>query len=227
MVRCALFALLVASASATPAHADVRATVRFGVLPLDLDASADTPFFGHDLSRAVTAYNMAAAAYDREHGTSTARATTDDVAVHDTLLMISPGLELGGGPLFFRAEIPLGFGSSLRSVGLGLYPLNLQTHVTRKAALYASFGGQASKLDRTDMADDSGALIAARLAAGIRFSHALVEVGYNAFALGGSVDSTQLDAMTVPRNAPPPRPETAISAGEASGLVDVSVGLSF
>jgi hypothetical protein len=227
MVRCALLALFVASA--TPAHADggVRAAVRFGVLPLDLDASADTPFFGDDLSRAVTAYNMAAAAYDREHGTSTARATTDDVAVHDTLLLISPGLELGSGPLFFRAEVPLGFGSELRSVGVGLYPLNLQAHVTRKAALYASLGGQASKLDRSDMADDSGALVAARAAAGIRFSHALVEVGYNAFALGGSIDSTQLDAMTVNRNAPPPRPETAISAGEAAGIVDVSVGVSF
>jgi len=221
-----MFALFLV-AIATPAHADVRAAVRFGVLPLDLDASSDTPFFGDDLSRAVTSYNMAAAAYDREHGTSTARATTDDVAVHDTLLMISPGLELGSGTMFFRAELPLGFGSELRSVGLGLYPLNFQAHVTRKAALYASLGGQASKLDRSDMADDTGALLAARAAAGIRFSHALVEVGYNAFAIGGSVDSTQLDAMTVNRNAPPPRPDTAISAGEASGIVDVSVGVSF
>jgi hypothetical protein len=141
--------------------------------------------------------------------------------------MISPGIELGAGPLFFRAELPLGFGSELRSVGIGLYPLNLQTHLGRRAALYASLGGQASKLDRSDMADDTGALLAARAAAGIRFSHALVELGYNAFTIGGSIDSSQLDAMTANRNTPPPRPESAVTAGEASGIVDLSLGLSF
>ena len=224
--RCALAALLLVAA--TPAHADVRATVRFGVLPLDLEASADTPFFGDDLSRAITAYNMAAAAYDRQHGTTTARASTDDVAIHDTLLLISPGLELGGGPLFFRAEVPLGFGSNLRSVGLGLYPLNVQTHLTRQTALYASAGGIASKLDRTSSPDDTGGLLTARIAAGLRLSHALVELGYNAFALGGTVDSAKLDAMNAPsRNAPPPRPESAVTAGQSSGLVDLSVGLAF
>jgi len=221
---CALVALFLVGV--TPAHAETRAAVRFGVLPLDLEPSADTPLFGDDIARAVTAYNTAAAAYDRMHGTTTERITATDLALRDTLVLISPGLELGsGGPYFFRLEAPLGFGSELRSLGAGVYPLNLQTRIHR-AALYGSAGGTLSYLDRTTSSDDLGALLSARLALGVRFSHALVELGYNAATLGGTVDSSQLAAMPT-ASRPPPRPDTAVAAGQSSRIVDVSVGVSF
>jgi hypothetical protein len=220
---CALAALFLVGV--TPAHAETRAAVRFGVLPLDLEPSADTPLFGDDIARAVTTYNTAAAAYDRMHGTTTERITAGDLALHDTLVVVSPGLELGtGGPYFFRLEAPLGFGSELRSIGAGIYPLNLQTRLSR-TTVYGSAGGTISYLDRTTSSDDLGALLSARLALGLRFSHALVELGYNAATLGGTVDSSQLSMPPASRQLP--RPDAAVAAGESSRIVDVSVGLSF
>jgi hypothetical protein len=221
---CALAALFLVGV--TPAHAETRAAVRFGVLPLDLEPSADTPLFGDDIARAVTSYNTAAAAYDRMHGTTTDRISASDLALRDTLVIVSPGLELGaGGPYFFRLEAPLGFGSDLRSLGAGIYPLNLQTRLVHSTTLYGSAGGTLSYLDRTTSSDDLGALLSARLALGVRFSHALVEVGYNAATLGGTVDSSQLAMPTATR--PPPRPDAAVAAGQSSRIVDVSVGVSF
>lgn len=211
-----------------PAYAGARGAVRFGVLPLELDASTDTPLFGDDISRAVNAYNAAAAAYDRAHATSTEPIDASDLALRDTLLVISPGVELGTGLYFFRLEAPLGFGSKLRSYGAGVYPLNLNVPIAPSTAVYVSVGGTASYLDRTGASDDMGALVSARFATGLRFSHTLVELGYNAFALGGTVDSSKLDAMTIATtDAPPPRPDTIVAAGEARGLVDLSVGLAF
>src|SRR5688572_20663938 len=84
------------------AHADVRGVVRFGMMPLELEASRDTEFFGDDIGRAVDAYNQAADAYDRRYGGSTARVDDQDLGVDDTLMLFMPGFEAGGEHLFFR-----------------------------------------------------------------------------------------------------------------------------
>jgi hypothetical protein len=215
--------------SVTAAHADVRGTLRLGVLPLELDASSSTPFFGGDLDRAVTSYNTAAAAYNRAHGTSMAMIKTSDLSMSETLLTLSPGLEIGGGTYFFRLEGELGASSNLRELGLGLYPLNLQKRWSNDTSIYGSLGGFASFLSRTD-SNGIGALLGFRLAAGVRFARYMtVELGFTPIALGGVVDQDKINELEAMRTVPAtlPTPSSVVSAGDTSGMVDISVGVTF
>jgi hypothetical protein len=208
------------------AHADNRGTLRFGVMPLELQSSSDTPLFGEGVDRMVDKYNSAAAAYDRANGGSTERIDAADLGVTETLLVFAPGLELGGSTYFFRIEAPIGFSDEMKSVGLAMYPINLQAQLRRSLVLYASGGGSASWLDRPGTGDVGG-LVVLRAAAGLRIArHIVVEVGYSAFALGGSINSERLDNMTA-ADAMQLQPDDVISAGEARGIVDASVGLAF
>jgi hypothetical protein len=220
----AVVALLGMDAGLT--HADTRVTVRLGVLPLDLEASSDTPLFGSEVEGLVNKYNQAAAAHDRVSGGSTARIGNRDVGMSETLLVVAPGLELGAdGTYFFRLEVPVGIADNLTSLGVGIYPLNLQVALRRDAVLYASLGGSASWLDRPG-AGDIGALVTARAAGGMRIArHIVIEVGYNAFVLGGSYNKGRLDAMMDSMQLVQPR--EVVSAGEASGIIDASLGLAF
>lgn len=201
--------------------------VRFGVLPLELEASSDTPLFGDDLDDAVRAYNEAAAMRDRLQGSSTPRLATRDLAIDETLFVLSPGLELGD-TIFFRLEAVLGLGESLRTYGAGIYPLNVQLGLGRDVTVYMSGGGTASVLDSAN-SDGRGALVTLRAAAGLRYEQLAVEVGYSAFALGGIVDESALDYMPtrdeLQRDLP--SPVGRVAGGESRGLVDVSVGLAF
>ena len=206
------------------AHADVRGVVRFGVLPIELESSRDTPVFGDDIDRAVTAYNQAAAAYDQRFGGTTERVSEGDLGVDDTLYTFAPGVELGTSFAFFRIEGLLGYGNELRSYGAGVYPLNVQAALSRSVTGYVSAGGTASYLDRDG---DTGALVTARVAGGVRISKRIVvEAGYSAFMLGGVVDRDALTEMPS-ADAPPPSPRDVVAAGEASGVVDLSVGVVF
>jgi hypothetical protein len=196
------------------------------MMKIDLEASADTPLFGDDIDRAITAYNLAAAAYDQYFGKTTARADVTDLGVHDTLIMFAPGLEIGGDVIYFRIEGTVGVGEDLRSAGIGVYPLNLQARFSRELAVYVSAGGSASWLDRNG--SDVGALISARAAGGVRiFERVVVEAGYGAFVLGGVIDIDPFaDYVPTPDN-PPPALRDAVAAGQAKGVIDVSVGLVF
>ena len=207
-------------------HADTRATVRLGMLPLELESSADTPLFGASVERMVDRYNDAAAAHDRINGGTTARIDATDVGVSETLLVVAPGLELGsGGRYFFRLEVPVGIADNLTSVGVGIYPLNLQATLRRNAVVYASLGGSASWLDRPG-AGDIGALVTARAAGGLRVArHVVFEVGYNAYVLGGNYNNSRMDEMMAAMRLGEPR--QVVSAGEARGIVDASLGLAF
>jgi hypothetical protein len=202
-------------------HADTRATVRLGVLPLDLEASTDTPLFGASVERMIDRYNNVAAARG-----ATSRIGTGDVDVTETLFVAAPGVELGAdGAYFFRLEVPVGIADDVTSVGLALYPINLQGTLWRGAALYASFGGSASWLDRRGDGD-IGALVTARAAGGIRIArHVMFEIGYNAFVLGGSYNKGRLDEMMDSMQLVEPR--QVVSAGEARGIVDASLGVAF
>ena len=226
MIRTLIASVALLGAAVRFAHADTRATVRLGMLPLDLEASADTPLFGESVEEMVDDYNMAAAAYDRASGRTTARIDASDVGVDTTLLVVAPGLELGAaGAYFFRLEVPVGLADDLTSVGVGIYPLNLQASLRKNAVIYASLGGSASWLDRPGDGD-IGALLSARAAVGTRVAkHIVFEVGYNAFVLGGSYNDDRLDEMMTGMRLVQPR--QVVSAGEARGIFDASLGLAF
>ena len=216
-----------ASLDAATAGAETRGTLRAGVMALELVSSSETPLFGERVDRAVDRYNAAAAAYDQASGGTTARIDAGDLAVAETLLVLSPGVEFGGGGrYFFRLEAPIGLSADLRSVGLGVYPLNLQAKLRRGLAAYVSAGGTASWLDRPG-SGDVGGLVAVRAAAGARIaSRFVIELGYSAFALGGTVNNDRLESMSITAEDME-RPDEVISAGEARGLVDVSLGVTF
>lgn len=206
-------------------HADTRGTFRFGVLPLELESSSDTPLFGGQVDQVVDGYNAAAAANDRMNGGTTARIDASQLGVAETLVVFAPGLETGGGLFFFRIEAPIGIADNLRSIGVGVYPINLQLPLGRSAVIYGSAGTSASWLDRPGPGD-VGALVTLRAAAGLRLAqHIVVEVGYNAYALGGNINRDRLADMTETMTLS--EPDKAISAGEARGIIDASLGLSF
>jgi hypothetical protein len=214
VVMCAVIVLL------TAGDAAARGTLRFGVMPLELESSSDTPLFGSQVDRAVDSYNAAAAAYGMQP------IDASDLAITETLLTIAPGYEDGRGYYFFRIEAPIGLSADLKSVGLAIYPLNFQAQVQRTVALYISAGASASWLDRPG-AGDIGGLVAVRGAVGARLaSHVVFEIGYSAFALGGSINEERLANMTNPEGMPMP-PDEAVSGGEASGLLDASIGITF
>ncbi len=226
MIGRSLVAIAVLLGAVRIAHADTRVTVRLGMLPLDLRASADTPLFGPEVERMIDRYNTAAAAHDRIAGGTTARIDTGDVGVSENLILVAPGLELGAaGTYFFRLEVPVGIADDMKSIGLGMYPINMQTSPRRRAVVYASLGGSASWLDRPG-SGDLGMLVTARAAGGVRFArHLVFEVGYNAFVLGGSYNKHRLDEMMDSMQLG--EPHEVVSAGEARGILDASLGLSF
>lgn len=215
-MRATLLALV---AVAGTSAAETRGTVRVGMLPLDLEASAETPLFGSHVQDAVDEFNAAAMA----RGASV-RADPSDVGIAATLYSIAPGIEVGDRYVF-RLEAVLGRAGDMTAYGFGLYPIGVQGKVARRVALSAHAGGTASWLDR-DGAGDVGALVVARLAVGARIAERLlVEVGYNAFVLGGTYNEQRLDDMRAGRMEPVL--DRAIAAGEARGLVDLSLGLGF
>lgn len=215
------------AAHVAPAHADVRGVFRIGVMPLDLEASRDTPLFGDDVDRAVRAYNVAAAAYDQRYGGTTEPIDAGDVGLSDTLLTFAPGFEAGGDVYFVRAEATVGVGDELRALGVGIYPLNLQAQFAPDVAAYISAGGSASWLDRSG-SGDVGALVSLRAAGGVRVSErVVVEAGVGAFVIGGVLDLDEIEDYMPSANAPPPEPNTVVAAGEGSGVVDLSVGVVF
>jgi hypothetical protein len=222
-----LLVATLASLHATAAGAEARGALRVGMMTLELESSSETPLFGDQVGRAVDRYNTAVAAYERVSGQPMERIAADDLGVSETLLVLAPGIELGGGgPYFFRLEAPIGLSADLRSIGVGVYPLNLQAKLHPKLAGYVSVGGTASWLDRPGPGDVGG-LVAIRAAAGVRIaSRFLVELGYSAFALGGNVNQERLESMAVTAEDMQ-HPDKVVAAGEARGLFDVSVGVTF
>jgi hypothetical protein len=230
-------ALALLASHAGAADAETRGVLRVGVAPVALTPERDTWLLGGHVDDAVRAYNAAAEAYDRAHGyapgseMSTEPIDRSDLGVDTNFLTLAPGLETGTRHAFVRIEAALAFGESHRSYGLGLYPINLAVPMRRGTLTpYVSAGASLSWLDDTRIEGELGALFGARVAGGIRFGRRVtVEVGYNAYAIGGLFDRDELDTMRAydPRgDEPPPRPDTALAGGEQHGSVDVSLGLA-
>jgi hypothetical protein len=219
MQRTALV-VVVLGLAVVPAHAETHATLRLGLVPLDLEASAETPLFGADMSRTVDRYNAMASRMGAP------RIRMSDLGVAETLYVIAPGVELGGRHLYFRLEAPIGLGDQLTAIGVGVYPLNVRGQLRRGLVGYASFGGTASWLDRSGDGDIGG-LIVARGALGARVGkHVTFELGVSPFAVGGTINNERIANLEEMREIPE-QPDELLAAGESRGLVDVSVGLSF
>jgi hypothetical protein len=218
---------------AAPARADTHVGVRLGQSQLDLSANRDTPLFGGLFDEALTTYNAGASAYNDAHGLEpgdmgSARPLGEgDFDIHDSLLVVVPSLEVGSRGYFFRMEAPLGFGDSVNSYGLGLYPLNYGHPLSNGQVMpYISAGGVLSYLTHDSGA--SGVLTEARIALGVRFGTRVdLEIGYGAFVLGGVVDTDRLSEMDDydPRTGPPPVPNEVLRGGAQQGRLDLSFGL--
>jgi hypothetical protein len=232
-----LFAIVASTSHVEDAGAETRGVLRVGVAPVSLTPESDTPLFGSRVDDAVRAYNAAADAYNQAHGytpgseMSTARIDRTDLGVSSNFLTLAPGLEAGTRHAYFRLEAALAFGADHRSYGVGFYPLNLAVPMRRGTLTpYVSAGGSLSWLDDIRIDGEVGVLLGARFATGMRVGKRVrVELGYNAYSIGGLVDRDQLDTMRAydPRgSAPPPRPDSAIAGGEQSGAFDLSLGLA-
>lgn len=230
-------ALVVATlaAGSGAVHADVHGVFRIGVEPLGLEPSADTPYVGGHVEEAVTAYNAAAAAYNRAHGyaagsaMATAPIDRSALGLHATLVTFAPGLELGAEHVKFRIEGLVGVSDHIRAYGLGLYPIDLALPLSDGTITpYVVAGGTLRWLDRSDTDGDTGGLVTVRAAVGARIgSRVAVELGVSLFMLGGLYNRAELQSMTSydPRgSAPLPAPDRAVSGGEQTGMIDVSVG---
>ncbi len=222
-------------AAATTAQAETRVVLRLGVEPLALEPSADTPYVGDHVEDAVTAYNAASTAYNRAHGyapgSAMASAPIDPSALglHATLLTFSPGVEIGGEHVKFRAEGLLGIADQVRAFGVGLYPVDLSLPLRGSGVTpYFVAGGTLRWLDRSGTEGETGGLVTVRAAAGARLGRRfVVELGVGLFMLGGLYNGAELRSMADydPRgNAPPPDPERAVSGGTQTGMIDISLG---
>jgi hypothetical protein len=235
-VRCSTLAALVAALLAGPAaaRADVRGVFRIGVEPLALDPTTSVPFVGDHVDEAVAAYNAASAAYNRAHGyapgSAMASATIDRsaLALHTTLVTFAPGLELGGDHVRFRLDGLASISDRVRALGAGLYPLDLALPLQNGAITpYVLGGGTLRWLERSDSDGETGGLATVRLAGARIGRHVTVELGVGVLVLGGVYNAGELQTMTRydPRgNAPLPAPDRAVSGGEQSGMIDLSVG---
>jgi hypothetical protein len=230
-------ALTIVASTAGIAGAETRGVLRVGVAPVTLTPESDTWLLGSRVDDAVRAYNAAAEAYNQAHGyapgsaMSTESIDRTDLGVSTNFFTLAPGLEAGSRHVFVRVEAALAFGEDHRSYGLGLYPLNIAVPMRRGTMTpYVSAGGAISYLDDLRIDGELGALVNARFAGGMRIGKRVtVEVGYNAYSIGGLVDKDELDTMREydPRgNEPPPRPESALAGGEQRGAVDLSLGLA-
>jgi hypothetical protein len=234
----ALVAVIVATWFAgRPGHADVRGVFRLGVESLSLNPSDDMPLLGEHVDDAVTAYNIASAAYNRLHGYSAGSpmASTPidrtDLGLHTTLVTFAPGIELGGKHVMIRLEGLFGVSDRIRAIGFGAYPIDVSLPLRNGTiAPYLVAGGTLRWLGRSDTDGETGGLVTVRVAAGARIArHAIVELGLGLFSFGGLYNRDELQSMMRydPRgDRPLPSPDRAVSGGKQSGMVDVSIGFA-
>src|SRR5262245_36743576 len=212
MPRTPVITSLLLLSLASPARADVDPTWRAGAGSLDLSASSDTPILGGAFDDAITAYNGAARAYNQAHrlsaqspGAAQPR-SHDDIGLDETLVTLTPSLDVAAGYYRARFELPFGFGEGLRTLGLGIYPVGAAFAGERAKVVPFVLAGAATSYVMDD--SRSGGLIEARLAGGLRLGDRFtVEVGYRPYAAGGTVDRERIDTLMEtydPRGAAPP-----------------------
>lgn len=123
-------------------------------------------------------------------------AGADEFALRQNVTTITPTLHLGGSGYFFKADLPISFGSSFSMIGLGLYPINFGIWFDRLAMFpYLSLGAVANFVTSHSTPDPGtsnkliGAIAQARVALGMKFFplHGLAlsgEFGYSPWTAG-------------------------------------------
>jgi len=227
-----------------PRHRDgSRFSLRIGAASMDMTAGEDTPLLGGSFGDAVDVYNQGVMAYNQAHGLSAGSpgaaspVTRDDLAWRQNLVLVTPSLRSSSHGYYFKLDVPIGFGDGARTVGAGIYPLNIGIGIGPGDAftVHAGAGVALSWAWFSGVDGSAGGLVQGRVTvgaelAGGRNSPALVlEVGYTVRALGAVVDRDRLGAMDSydPRVAPPPPVQDLVRGGEQRGMIDVAVGVTF
>jgi hypothetical protein len=151
--------------------------------------------------------------------------SADDLELANSAYVITPTLHLGGSGYFFKLDVPVSYNSSLTTVGIGIYPVNIGIFVDCLDILpYLSLGGAASVVRSRATANPGtsdkviGATAQARTALGVKYfplrgSAISIEVGYSPWAIG-IVSLPGLNGETHMR-------------GGVGSMTDVSVGLEW
>jgi hypothetical protein len=185
-----LFATLWTSLAASPARAD-EATATL-VAPAAPPAVRPIHEVGIGLRVGVQWFSLKA---DR----LTARGLPVDDWT-DVAREIVPSFSVGGDGYFFRLDLPIRLTSSVKTYGLGLYPLNFGYLFQRSGIFpYASAGVAASVLT-LQRQGVSGATGEARLAAGVKTSFwrswaVSAEIAYAPFVAGIAVDKQKSEDL--------------------------------
>jgi hypothetical protein len=123
-------------------------------------------------------------------------ASTGDYSLSTTARTITPTLHLGGSGYFFKLDVPISFAPRFLTYGVGLYPLNIGIYIAHAALFpYGSAGVLTSIVQSRSTWDPAtsdkiiGALVQARVAAGVKFfpvhdGAISLEVGYSPWAGG-------------------------------------------
>jgi len=116
--------------------------VRVGVNGLSLSAPRAASVIGGKAEAAAKAYPGAAAS----------------MSLDANLFQVVPTLHLGGSGYFFKLEAPIGRSSSLNTIGLGLYPVNIGVHIKRLRLLPTFSAGGVISNATSRRTDSSGAV---------------------------------------------------------------------
>jgi hypothetical protein len=123
-------------------------------------------------------------------------ANANDYSLSTTARSITPTLHLGGSGYFFKLDVPISLAPRFVTYGVGLYPLNFGMYIPHAALFpYLSAGVMASAVQSRSTFDPAtsnkliGALVQARIAAGLKFfpihdGAISFEVGYSPWAGG-------------------------------------------
>jgi hypothetical protein len=248
----AVAAILAATLLSLPHVAQARRASKFalrvGAASLDMSASPDTPLLGGWFGDAVTQYNEGADAYNAAHGYSAGdpnaahQATRDDLRWRGDLVQITPSVRSGARGYYVQLDLPIGFGDGVRTVGAGIYPVNVGTPIGKNVLVRAGAGVALSWAWFAGVSGSAGGLAQGRLVLGAEVGGQngggiVVEIGYTVRALGAVVDRKTFAGLgTSPSGpakaaeliaAPMPAPGALLRGGEQSGMVDVAVGVTF
>jgi hypothetical protein len=150
--------------------------------------------------------------------------------LNDSLRVITPTLHTGGDHFFFKLELPIGTSDTLKTYGLGVYPLNygrfipslrLFPYITAGAAAHLVTGRQDA---RTDNSKAAGVVAQTRVSIGMKWRPISMislsfDVGYSPWAAGfvGSRGETTSNIGPVSTNAS--------GKGGTGHMTDFSLGI--
>lgn len=107
-----------------------------------------------------------------ESGTQLADDAPTSIASFDlreTLFEIAPTIQMGGDRFYFRMEAPLRQSATLRTYGVGFYPLNYGYYVPRWRIMPSASAGAVFSYLTDRRTDAVGPLVETRVSVGVKF----------------------------------------------------------